>query len=421
MPKQEGYCMKRALALMAALVMAFAMAGCAGGASPAAQTPSSNTAAQTQAPAAAEPISIVVWESEGGPDQWLQQAAAKYKESHPNVTVEYKHVELGDTSTQIALDGPAGVGADLFAVPHDKIGELVTNGHVLAVDLKADVLEGCLKAATYDGKVYGYPQSTETYALFYNKDLCPEPPKTWEELISFGKEFNAANPGKYAFVIDPGNGYYEVLFASAKGNTLFGPSGTDTANTYLNTADALVGVKIFSSLKSEILPVAAADLATSTVDGLFQGGQAAMHITGPWNFKNFKDAGINFGVTTLPALPGESTPALSFSGTRLLCVSAYTDHPAEVSEFAEFLLSSEIQSLRYDITGALPSVSVQLGGEYGEYATGLLGQMDYAYPMPSIPQMGKFWDSANSAFANIWDGADPQAEMDSLNTVIISE
>ncbi|MGB4141765.1 MAG: maltose ABC transporter substrate-binding protein, partial [Limnochordia bacterium] len=40
-------------------------------------------------------------------------------------------------------------------------------------------------------------------------------------------------------------------------------------------------------------------------------------------------------------------------------------------------------------------------------------------PMPSIPQMGAYWDAMNAASANIWDGADIQAELDAANVAIL--
>lgn len=35
---------------------------------------------------------------------------------------------------------------------------------------------------TVDGKTYGYPVAMEAVSLIYNKDLLPEPPKTFEEI-----------------------------------------------------------------------------------------------------------------------------------------------------------------------------------------------------------------------------------------------
>lgn len=39
-----------------------------------------------------------------------------------------------------------------------------------------------------DGKVYGLYMTTDTRVLFYNKELVPEPPQTWDEIIRTGKE-----------------------------------------------------------------------------------------------------------------------------------------------------------------------------------------------------------------------------------------
>ena len=342
-----------------------------------------------------EKVVLTVWESLQGPDEFISQAGDAYSKSHPNVEIKFVNVELGDAAGQIALDGPAGVGPDIFAAPHDKLGELVNGGHILptvnADAVKQAVLGACSQALTYDGKMYGYPISAETYALFYNKDLISESdvPKTWDDLAKWTKAFNAKNSGKRGFVMDVGNGYYTILFTTAGGNRLFGTSGTDTSSSYLNTANAVNGMKLFQSLK-DVLNVPAADLDTGNCDAAFQGGNAAMHITGPWNIKNFKDAGLNFGVAPLPALPGDKNPASSFSGTRAMFVSAYSDYPAEAADFAQFLISASMQQLRFDLTGAMPSIDTPVSNPY---IGGFLKQLDYAFPMPSIPEMAKFWET----------------------------
>ena len=381
---------------------------------------------KSDAPAAAkggEKITLTVWESLLGPDEFIKQAGEAYTKSHPNVEIKYVNVELGDAAGQIALDGPAGVGPDIFAAPHDKLGELVSGGHVLptvnADAVAKDVLGACSKALTYNGKMYGYPVSAETYALFYNKDLITESelPKTWDDLAAWAKDFNAKNSGMRGFVMDVGNGYYTIIFSTANGNRLFGPSGTDGSSSYLNTPDAVKGMKTFQSLRAA-LDVPASDLDTGTCDAAFQGGKAAMHITGPWNIKNFADAGLDFGVAALPALPGESKPASSFSGTRAMFVSAYSDHPAEAADFAQFLVSPAMQQLRFDLTGAMPSIDTPVSSKY---IGGFLKQLDYAFPMPSIPEMGQFWATMGNTSKNIWDGADVQAELDACNSAIVGK
>lgn len=368
-------------------------------------------------------VTLTVWESTNGPDEFIRKAGQAYTKTHPNVTIKYVNVELGDAVTQIALDGPAGVGPDLFAAPHDRLGSLVSGGHVLptanASAIKSAVLDSCAKALTYNGKMYGYPVSAETYALFYNKKLINEKdvPKTWEELAAWSKNFNAKNPGKYGFVMDVGSGYYTIVFTTADGNRLFGPDGTDTNNTNINSDASIKGMKFFQSMRSA-LNVPAADLDTSTADAAFQSGSAAMHITGLWNVKPFEDAGIDFGVTTLPALPGDKNPCASFSGTRAMFVSAYTDYPDEANDFAAFLLTAEMQKLRFDCTGTVPSISVKVSSPYLD---GFMKQLQYAFPMPSIPEMGMYWEAMNNASKNIWDGADVKKELDACNAAILGK
>ncbi|MDR1432514.1 MAG: maltose ABC transporter substrate-binding protein [Propionibacteriaceae bacterium] len=402
--------MKKLITVAGGILLALSLAACGG--SP------GNGSAQPPTDQPAEPVELVVWESLEGPDEFIKQAGAKYTESHPNVTIKFVNVELGDSSTQIALDGPAGKGPDLFAAPHDRLGELVSGGHILPTANSAglSVQESAVKALTYDGTMYGYPVSSETYSLFYNKAMVQDPPKTWDEVITFAKDFNAKNKGKYGFVMDVGNGYYTILFTTSNDNRLFGPDGTDTTNTNINSPASVEGMKQFVKLR-EALEIPAADLGTDAVDALFAGGKAAMHITGPWNIKPFTDAGIDFGVATLPALTGNTEPAASFSGTRGMFASAYSEHPEQAAEFAAFLTTAEMQKLRYDITGALPVADVAVDSAA---AQGLIEQLQYAFPMPSIPQMSAFWDAMNNASANVWNGADIQKELDAANKTILA-
>ncbi len=370
---------------------------------------------------AADSIKLVVWESVLGPDEWIKQAGEAYAKANPNVTVEFVNVENVDAPNQIALDGPAGIGPDLFAAGHDKLGEMVVGGHVLPTVDEAKVRDMILPstalALTYDGTMYGYPTSAETYGLYYNKALvkAEEVPTSWEAMKTWVAEFNKGNPEKYGLVMDVGNMYYTILFTTMNGNRLFGPSGADVSSSYLASPDAIAGMKIFQGLR-EVLPLAAADANTATADGAFSAGKAAMHISGPWNVGSFTSAGIDFGVTTLPSLDGKD-PSASFSGTRGLFVSAYSNHPEEAAKFAEFLLSEEMQKLRYEITGALPSIALPVDSEISQ---GFIKQLEYAFPMPSVPQMGAFWESAGAAASNIWDGADVEAELKALDSAIVS-
>ncbi len=267
-----------------------------------------------------EPVTLRIWEADGPEGEFLNAAAAKYTQLHPNVTFEFNAVSHTDAVQKMELDGPAMVGADVFAAPHDKLGQIVAGEIALpnTIENFADTfVSAAVNGVTYNGISYGYPLAIETYALFYNKDLVETPPTTWEEVIAFCEGYNDPAADKFGIVWEVSAAYYNYLFLSAYGADLFGPEGIDKAAHSVNTPEAIKGMEYFSTLRETLLPVNADDLTGDFCNALFMDKKtAAMFITGPWNIKGAVDAGVNLGVTTLPRLPECANPPTSFSGVR---------------------------------------------------------------------------------------------------------
>ena len=368
-------------------------------------------------------IVLTVWESADGPDTFIKKASEEFSKKYPNIKINFVNVDSHDAAQQIAIDGPAGVGADVFAANLDKLESLVIGNHILPVanpnNIEKSLLAASKLGSKYNGIMYAYPIAAETYALYYNKALISEEevPKTWEDLATWSAEFTKKNPEKYGFAMYVGNAYYTIIFASGYGNRLFGESGTDYTSSYLNTPEAIKGMEVFQNLRKVGIDVPSSSFSNSKVDVAFTSGNAAMAISGPWNIQPYANAGINYGVAPLPSMPGETTPSASFAGVRNMYVSAYTDYPEEAALFAEFLLSEEMQKLRYEITGALPAVKVDLDDSV---AQGFLKQLDYAYPLRYGSYMDKFWKIFDDASAKIWDGADVKTELDAADAAIIN-
>jgi len=77
-------------------------------------------------------------------------------------------------------------------------------------------------------------------------------------------------------------------------------------------------------------------------DAGFLNERYAMILNGPWVVKNYKDAGLNFGVALIPEGPeGTST---NVGGTNMV-VFNNSKHPFWAAKFLEFLASVEIQAL----------------------------------------------------------------------------
>src|SRR5215216_340726 len=130
-------------------------------------------------------------------DTWAEQNA-------PGSTIEITYVETEEMRNQLLTAGLAGTGLpDLFLGPNDPIGVFVDAGILQPVDDLVDTSvfsAGSLEAATLDGTLYGIPMNAGNHLmLLYNKDLVPEAPQTWAELIEVANQVETDNPDVQGF------------------------------------------------------------------------------------------------------------------------------------------------------------------------------------------------------------------------------
>src|SRR5689334_3533417 len=98
-------------------------------------------------------------------------------------------------------------------------------------DALDDVLPGPAQSVTWKGKVYGIPTNTNVQLLWYRKDLVPNPPKTWDEMIAMAKKLPAGEGN----ILEQGQKYegYVVWFnnlVASAGGTIVNAQGKPTLN-----------------------------------------------------------------------------------------------------------------------------------------------------------------------------------------------
>ena len=436
--------MKKAISLTLAAAMSVGLlAGCGGSSSSASTAADSTAPAETTAtqeggeeyqgiPLSSDPVTLKVWESTAGADEFIKQAGAAFNEMYPNINIEYINVELGDAQGQIALDGPTGNGPDLFAAPNNTAAVLVSSGLVLPTAqqdyVKTMLTDGSLTAMTYEDELYGVPIASEGYAVFYNRALISddEVPKTYEDLVAFCEKFNAENPGKYGFLMNVAQGYYTITNCTqTPDKRIFGEFGDDPTVTHLNDKACVDNFAWMVENLRPVMNIASSDIDQSGLQAQFVAGNAAMFVTGLWDVSVFQDAGIDFGVTTLPTLPGTDTIPEVFSTARMIYTSAFSEHVNEANAFALFLISDEMQQLRYEICGSCPTTKVEIDSPY---MAGFAEQMAHSYPCPVLTKMDAFWDAMDNASSVIWDcgltgdelTAFVQNELDTANDTILN-
>jgi arabinogalactan oligomer/maltooligosaccharide transport system substrate-binding protein len=427
---------KNLLVFLVVIVFIFSLAACSGAnndnttetdAEPSNTTDTTKTE-KTQATEAIDDLELVpedgatllVWESEGPEGEFLEYVGAEFEKKY-GVPVKFESVGHTDAPVQLRTDGPAGLGADVFAAPHDHVGSMAAAGLILEnfwpESYTADFMDAATTGTTIDGLLYGYPTGIETYGIFYHKDLVSDSdlPKTMDELINMSADYTDVSQNKYGIMAEVGNFYFMYAFIGGYGGYVFGDNNTDPTDVGLNNEGAVKAGHLMQRIKREALPLNSADISYDIKGSLFEEGKLMFDINGPWAVQGYNDAGVNFGVMPFPALENGQVPT-SFSGIRALYVNAYTQFPDAASLFAQFATSEEMLVKRFEMTKQLPPHTALLNNpiiKNDEASAAFLAQAEYAVPMPNIPQMPVIWDPMGTALSIIWnEEKDPKEVLD---------
>ncbi|MFC0471755.1 maltose ABC transporter substrate-binding protein [Halalkalibacter kiskunsagensis] len=373
-----------------------------------------------------EGAELIFWSPGDTELEWVEYVAEKFNEKY-GVPVTTEDVSHTDAPGKLQTDGPAGLGGDVFTGAHDHVGNMDAAGLIYenyyTDEYTERFMEGAITgvSAISDGeyKTFGYPLAIETVGLFYNQDLLDEmgfePAETMEELIEQSKEFMEANPGSYGFMIEPGNFYLLHGFVGANGGYVFGDNNTDPSDIGLNNDGGLKAAELMTQIRDEILPLKKEDITGDVISSHFNEGKLLYQISGPWALRGHHEAGVNFGVTTMPTVENGEVPT-TFSGIKALFVNAYSDYPRAATLLAHFATSDEMLEKRYEITGQLPPTFALLDSDTLKedvYNLAFLDQAQHSVSMPNIPEMQNVWGAMEVAYTSIWnDKSDPQVELD---------
>jgi multiple sugar transport system substrate-binding protein len=167
-------------------------------------TAADDSGATETAPAATEEQVEISFLTHWGPDQvaQLEEAATKFKEVNPNVTVSIQAVPFGNLLDTVRTQASSPDGPTIAGLYDAWLPELVRDGLAApapaqyADDINAGYPTPLAQDVTKEGNVYGYPSEVTLYALNYNARLFEEagidgPPETWEEMLAAAEAIEA--------------------------------------------------------------------------------------------------------------------------------------------------------------------------------------------------------------------------------------
>ena len=303
-----------------------------------------------------------------------------------------------DIRTPMITAAPAGEGPDIFIGVHDWLGALVESGLVAPLDLgdkRSEFVDLALQAFTYtDGKLYGVPYATENLGFFYNTDLVPEPPTTWAQVLEIGRALQAEGKVQYAFAM-AGGGYENLPVLTAFGGYIFGLNADGSWNPNdvgLDSPGMIAGVQYLADAAAEGLIPTTADYETA--HSLFETGQAAFLMAGPWAIDRIRASGVPYAVTTFP---DNGAPFLGVQG---FMVNAFSENVLLAQTFlTEYVATYDFMQQIYE-TGLRPSAFKSVLADMTDPDLVAMGEAGVnAIPMPNIPEMGSVWSAWNNGIA----------------------
>ncbi len=226
-------------------------------------------------------------------------------------------------------------------------------------EAEEDVLEGPLKTAMWNDKLYGATKNTNVQLLWYDDRLTPHPPQTWSEMMTVAKRLK--DEGKPYQVVFTGAQYeglvvtYNTLVSSYDGHIL-----SDDGKRVVMDEGAVNALKLLKEVTTAgITDPSITNFQEQQTQQAFESKSskaafelnwpyvyAAMQAANPERAKHFKWA----------PYPGIDGPGKVTVGGYNLAVSAYSKHKPEAFEAALCLRSKESQRFSAINDGVPPTI-----------------------------------------------------------------
>lgn len=360
---------KKLISALLALSLAATMAGCgnAGGNNKGtANVQSGNSGTEDKASEVesgtteseyAADAKLKLWGSQED-QEYLAKALDMFKEAHPEAAgwdIEVAVVSSADAKDEVLKDATAA--ADVFEFASDQLSSMVDAGVLYKITkdqetVKAESVDTAYQAACIGDALYGYPNTSNSYFMYYDKSMYPN-----EEDVASIENMLAKDLGSGVtnFAMDLDNGWYTASLFFGAGCTLFGENGQDpTECSFNNENGVLVGNYLLGMCKNPKI----GNYDDALLLSGFETRTLGATITGTWNAEAIKASlGDDFGVTTFPTITladGTTVQPSTIVNFNMYGVNAQTKYPLESMLLASYLTSQDIQQLRFEMRNATP-------------------------------------------------------------------
>ena len=401
---------KKALSLFLAAAMVASMTGCGNnkteGNSNNAATPDNKADTEAAADASSDEeeeitCDLTVWSpaEDQAEDQgnWLPTMCEQFAAQHPNwhINFNYGVCPEGDAKANVTQDVDAA--ADVYMFANDNITDLVSNNALAKLGgsaleaVQSTNSQAIIDSVSIDGSVYGFPFTTNTWYMFYDKSVFSD-----DDIKSLD---TMLEKGKVAFPLS--NSWYIAAFYVANGGTMFGDDQMDESAGIDFSGDK--GTQVTDYLVDLVAnPNFVNDADGAGIAGLRDGSIKAM-FSGSWDAASVKEAlGDNMGVAALPTakINGNDVQLKSFAGSKAIGVNPKCENQQVAIALAQYLASAEAQQAHYDDRGVVPCNTDLLAQDATQSDAVVTAQNDTfdktSITQPFVAAMSNYWTPAEN-------------------------
>lgn len=372
------------------------------------------------------------WYHEYG-EPGVREAVEGYAAAFDRATVTVNWV-AGDYGSILAAQLLTNDVPDVFEVEQGGSLDMIRAGQLadltdLIEPYRADFNEAVMNRFTFEGKVYGIPQTIDMQLLYYRPSLLAaagvEPPTTFEELVAAINATKSADIGGL-FAGNDGNdiALLGTLLIWASGHDQLNEERTEAAFLTDDFYNALIAYRELSQ-SGGILSAASAEWYSPDA---IANGETVFQWGGLWSLPEIKAAlGDDIAALPFPAIGPKGRPAVPF-GAFGACVGAAGSQVELSKEFVKWLWIEQ-ESFQVDFSNsygthipakpALVPQADKLADGAGADAARFVNDYGFANDIMWSGAVGDAFNAALSAV--IRDGADPKATFEPFGQRVIDE
>ncbi len=424
---------------------------------------------------------LVLWYNDEVLTDYLNREAARFGDSTDDVRVVPVLVSGLNFLESVAAASATGENPpDLYITTHDNLEKAALAGLTNEVERAEDNLRGdnfspaALSSVTWHDKRIAYPFYGETIALLYNRTYLEEEvkrrererreeellaqapedsvyvdgealtaemefddesldamiqeilPATLEDLLYFAGNYNAPEGVDAVFTFDV-NDLFTTYFFAGDAMDVGGPSGDNSDVIDIYNGQTLMCMDIYQQLGQFFAVESGAVSGESVLRDLIS-GKTVFTISTTEAVRRVAEAQAagecDYRIDAAPLFSlMEDIPTRALSVTNCIVVNGFSNHLSESHRFARFLLDDGTDAL-YERAGKM---AAKYRAAFGDDPT--VSAMMRAYetvyensvPMPKMLETSNYWIRLETAFTDIWNGAEINGTMKQVAEQLLTQ